>query len=162
MAQDYFLKIAGVDGESADVQHKTEIDVESFGWGETVAVAPGGGGSGAAAGKVQPQMFNFVKRVDKSSPVLMQACATGQHFKSAVLTTRKAGASQHDYMKITMEDVVITSYYVSGSSYGDFAPIDHLSMNFVRLELSYKEQKPDGTFGTEVKAKYDFVAYKVV
>ena len=162
MAQDYFLKIAGVDGESADIQHTAEIQLESFSWGETVAVAPGSGGSGAAAGRVQPQMFNFVKRVDKSSPVLMQACATGQHFKSVVLSARKAGGPKQDYMKITMEEVFIASYLVSGSSYGDFFPIEHLSLNFVRLELSIKEQKADGTLGGESKAKYDFALGKVV
>ena len=36
MAQvDYFLKVKGIDGESADGKHKGEIDVESWSWGET-------------------------------------------------------------------------------------------------------------------------------
>jgi type VI secretion system secreted protein Hcp len=160
MAQvDYFLKIASVDGESTDLVHKAEIEVESFSWGETATAAVA---TGAAAGQVVPQDFNFVKKVDKSSPVLMIGCATGQHFKNAVLSGRKAGGSQQDYLKITMEDVVITSYQVGGSAHSDVLPIDQLSLNFARLEVSYKEQKPDGTFGPEVKAKYDFVAYKVV
>ena len=74
MAQiDYFLKIAAVDGESADAKHKGEIDVESFSWGET-ASAGTTPGNGAGAGKVQAQSFVFVKKVDKSSPVLMIGC----------------------------------------------------------------------------------------
>ena len=152
MAQDYFLKIAGVDGESADVQHKGEIVVEGFGWGETVSVT-GGGGGGAAAGKVQPQMFTFAKKMDKSSPVLMIGCATGQHFKNAILTARKPGGTQHEYLKITLEDVLITSYNTGGSSYSDVVPTEQVSLNFARLEMSYKEQKPDGSLGTETKAK---------
>ena len=162
MAQDYFLKIAGVDGESADAQHKAEIVVESFGWGETVSVVTGGGGGGAAAGKVQPQMFSFAKKMDKSSPVLMIGCATGQHFKSAILTARKAGGTQHEDPKITLEDVLITSYNTGGSSYSEVVPTEQVSLNFARLEMSYKEQKPDGSLGTETKAKYDFALGKVV
>jgi hypothetical protein len=30
--------------------------------------------------------------------------------KSAILTTRKAGGSQQDYLQVTMEDVLVSSY----------------------------------------------------
>jgi type VI secretion system secreted protein Hcp len=162
MAQiDYFLKIASIDGESADAKHKGEIEVESFSWGETASAAGAGHGSGGAAGKVQPQDFHFVKKLDKSSPVLMVGCATGQHFKTAILSGRKAGKSQQDYLKITMDDVLISSYQVSGSA-GDVVPTDQVSFNFAKLELSIKEQKADGSVGAEVKQKYDFAANKKV
>ena len=39
-AVDYFLKFDGIKGESADVKHKDEIDVESWSWGETHPVPP--------------------------------------------------------------------------------------------------------------------------
>ena len=99
MAQvDYFLKIAGVDGESGDDKHKGEIDVESFSWGETQS-GTAGHGSGGGAGKVQAQDFHFVKKLDKASSSLFIACATGEHFKSAILTARKAGGEQQDTSK---------------------------------------------------------------
>ena len=75
MAQvDYFLKIEGVDGESTDDKHKGEIELESFSWGETQRGTAGHGG-GSGAGKVMPQDFNFVKKVDKASPVLLMSGA---------------------------------------------------------------------------------------
>ena len=48
-AADYFIKFDGINGESVDAKHKNEIDVESWSWGETHAVAgpPGGGGEPA-------------------------------------------------------------------------------------------------------------------
>jgi type VI secretion system secreted protein Hcp len=161
MAQvDYFLKIEGVTAESTDDKHKGEIDVESFSWGQTQS-GTSGHGSGAGAGKVQPQDFNFVKKLDKASPVLMIACATGQHFKSAILTVRKAGGQQQEYLKVTMEDVMISSYQVGGSP-GAAVPMDQLSLNFAKLEMSYKEQKPDGSLGGETKQKYDYAASKKI
>ena len=34
---------------------------------------------------------NFVKKIDKSSPKLLLACANGEHIKKAVMVARKAG-----------------------------------------------------------------------
>ena len=65
-------------------------------------------------------------------------------------------------MKITLEDVFITSYNTGGSAHSDVVPTEQVTLNFARLELSYKEQKPDGSLGTETKAKYDFALGKVV
>lgn len=162
MAQvDYFLKIDGVEAESADAKHKGSIDLESWSWGETQA-GTSGRGSGAGAGKVQSQDFHFVKKLDKASSVLFIGCATGHHYKTAVLTARKAGGEQQEYLKITMEDVLISSYQVGGSAHGDVVPTDQVSLNFAKLEISYKEQKPDGTLGGEVKQKYDFAANKKI
>jgi type VI secretion system secreted protein Hcp len=163
MAQaQYFLKIDGIEGESADDRHRGEIEVESFAWGETQAGGAGhAAGGGAGAAKVQPQDLQIAKRVDKSSPLLMIGCATGQHFKSAILTARKTGGQQQEYLKITIEDVVITSYQ-TGSSQGSVLPMDQVAVAFARLEMSYREQKPDGSLGSEVKQKFDFVANKKV
>lgn len=158
---DYFLKIDGVEAESTDDKCKGQIELESFSWGETQSGTAGRGG-GAGAGKVQPTDFSFVKKVDKSSPVLLIGCATGQHFKNAVLTARKAGGGQQDYLKITMEDVLISSYQTGGSAHSDVVPMDQVSLNFAKLEMSYKEQKPDGSLGGEVKQKYDFAANKKI
>jgi type VI secretion system secreted protein Hcp len=162
MAQvDYFLKIDGVAGESTDDKHKGEIEVESFSWGETQS-GTAGHGSGGGAGKVSPSDFSFTKKLDKASPVLFVGCATGQHFKSAILTARKAGGGQQEYLKLTMEDVLVSSYQLGGAGSSDIVPMDQVSLNFAKLEYSYKEQKPDGSLGAEAKQKYDFAANKKI
>jgi len=157
MAQvDYFLKIDGVEAESTDKgKHAGEIEVESFSWGETNSGTAGHGGGGGA-GKVVSQDFHFVKKLDKSSSQLFIACATGKHFKTAVLSARKAGGEQLDYFKVTMEDVLVSSYQIGGSAHSDVVPTDQVSLNFAKLEVSYKEQKADGSLGGEAKQKYDF------
>src|SRR5213593_2324488 len=83
-AVDYFLKLDGIEGESQDAKHKGEIDLESWSWGETQTGTMHAGGGGGA-GKVQMQDFHFVMKVNKSSPKLMLACASGEHIKSATL-----------------------------------------------------------------------------
>lgn len=162
MAQvDYFLKIEGLPGESTDDKHKGELDLESFSWGATNSGSAGHGG-GSGAGKVLPADFTFTKRLDKSSPVLMIACATGQHFKEVTLTVRKAGAGQQEYLKIKMNDVLVSSYQTGGAG-GDGGVVrEQVAMNFAKLEMSYKEQKPDGSLGGETKQGYDFAANKKI
>ena len=116
-AVDYFLKIDGVEGESTDVQHKNEIDIASWSWGVTNS-GTFGHGAGGGAGKVQPQDLHFVHPTDKSGPVLFKKCATGEHIKDAVLTVRKAGERQEEFLKVTFSDVLVSSYLNGGGQDG--------------------------------------------
>lgn len=154
MAVDYFLKIDGIAGESPDSKHKDEIQLMSFSWGETNAgtFAAGGGGG---AGKVQMQDFHFVMSVNKASPKLFLACANGEHIKKAILTARKAGKEQQEYLKVTFSDLLISSFQTSGSTDAGNLPLDQISFNFAKVEMEYKEQKADGTLGGAIKAGYD-------
>jgi type VI secretion system secreted protein Hcp len=160
-AVDYYLKVDGIDGESQDSKHKGEIDVESWSWGESQAGTHAGGGGGGA-GKVQMQDFHFVMKINKASPKLMLACATGQHIKKAVLTCRKAGGKQEDFLKVTMSDLLVSSYQTGGSGHSDIVPTDQISLNYSKIEIEYKEQKPDGSLGGTVKAGYDIKQNKQV
>ena len=159
-AVDYFLKIDGVEGESTDAKHKAEIDVESWSWGETQAGTFAGGGGGGA-GKVSMQDFHFVMKVNKASPKLMLACATGQHIKKADLVCRRAGGEQQEYMKISFADLLVSSYQTGGSA-GDVVPVDQISLNFAKIEFEYKPQKVDGSLDAPVKTGYDLKQNKKV
>jgi len=158
---DYFLKIEGVDGESSDAKHKGEIDVESWSWGEAQTGAHSAGGGGGS-GKVHMQDFHFVMKVNKASPKLMLACASGEHFKSATLTVRKAGKDQQEYLKIKLSDLLVSSYQTGGSAGSNVVPTDQISLNYSKIEFEYKEQKADGTLGAPVKAGWDVKSTKAV
>ena len=157
---DAFLKIDGIEGESADHKHKNEIDIHSFSWGESNGgtFASGGGGG---AGKVSMQDFHFTMSCNKSSVKLFLACAGGDHIKTAVLTCRKAGKDQQEFYKVTFSDILVSSYQ-SGGGGGDTLPIDSISLNFAKVEKEYKEQKSDGTLGGAIKAGWDLKLNKKV
>lgn len=157
---DYFLKIEGIDGESQDHKYKASIDVESWSWGETQSGTHAAGGGGGA-GKVSMQDFHFVMKVNKASPKLMLACATGEHIKKAVLTCRKAGKEQQEFLKITLSDLLVSSFQSGGAQQSNIVPVDQISLNYAKIEWEYKEQKPDGTLGGTVKAGYDQKINKV-
>jgi len=150
---DYFLKIDTIPGESTDSKHKTEIDVLSFSFGESQAgtMAFGGGGG---AGKVQMQDFHFMMNVNKASPKLFLACATGEHIKSAILTARKAGKDQQEYLKVTFTDLLISSFQTNGDAHANSLPVDAISLNFSEIEIEYKDQTAAGQLGGSTKVKY--------
>jgi type VI secretion system secreted protein Hcp len=159
-AVDYFLKLKGIDGEATDHKHKAEIDVESFSWGATNAGTHTGGGGGGA-GKVSMQDFHFVMKHNKASPKLMQACAAGEHIGEGLLTCRKAGGDQQEFLTVKMTDLLISSYQ-TGGSHGDVVPMDQISLNFSKIEWEYKEQKADGSLGGAVKAGWNVKENKKV
>lgn len=152
MAFDAFLKIEGIPGESADRDHKDWIEILSWSWGSSnpSTVGPGSGGG---AGKVQMQDFHFVHRVDKASPKLMESCCNGQHIKDAKLSVRKSGDQPVQYLKVTLSDILVSSFQVGGNSGGDSPPMEQISLNFAKVEMIYTGQNADGTpskgsFGT--------------
>ena len=151
---DYFLKIDGVAGESTDDKHRDEIEIESWSWGAT-QVGTAGTGGGGGAGRVSIQDFNFVTRTNKASPILFLSCASGKHISKAVLTARKSGASQADFLTLTMSDLLVSSYQTAGSETADTVPMDQVSLNFSKIEFEYKAQKADGSLDAPIRAGWD-------
>jgi type VI secretion system secreted protein Hcp len=161
MAQtDYFLKIDTIEGEAKDAAHGGEIDVMSWSWGEANSGSSSIGG-GAGAGKVMMQDFNFTMRSNKASPHLLLACASGKHFPKAVLTCRRAGEEQQEYLVVTFTDILVSSYQ-SGGSMGDVVPVDSISLNFGKIEYQYKPQKQDGKLDSAQKVGWDLKLNKKV
>ena len=153
-AADFLLEIDGIKGESTDHKHAGTIEVESFSWGESNigSMAAGGGGG---AGKVNFQDLHLTSRVNKASPLLAKACATGQHIKKAILFVRKSGGDAQDYYKVTMEDLLISSYQSGGSAGSNALPTDQFAINYARIEFAYSPQKADGSLEGPVVFKYD-------
>jgi len=158
MASDIFAKIGDIKGESLDSKHKDEIEVLSWSWGvqQSGTMARGGGGG---EGKASFNDFNFTHHVDKASPVLMKACATGDHIKEATITIRKAGKGQQEFLIIKMTDVLVTSVNPSGS--GDSAATaESIALQCSKVDLEYKPQKADGSLDAGLHFKYDIKGNK--
>lgn len=142
MAVDMFMKLGDIKGESLDDKHKDEIDVLAWSWGVTNSGSTHGGGGGGS-GKASVQDISFTKYVDKSSPNLMQLCCSGKHFDKALLTVRKAGDKPLEYLKVTLEEVLITSVSTGGSG-GEDRLTENVTLNFAKYKVSYQPQGKDG------------------
>ena len=157
---DIFLKVDGIDGESLDSKHKGEIEISSWSFSEQNA-GTSAHGSGAGAGRVSMGDFHFSKVIDKSSPKLMQACATGKNFPTILMTARKAGGQQQEYLKVTFTDAMISHYSTSGTGNG-VLPTEEISLNFGSIKYEYSPQKADGSLDGSISAGWDLKANKAI
>jgi type VI secretion system secreted protein Hcp len=121
-----FLSIPGIGGETTVKGHKGEIELTSASVG-----------SGGASGRVKMGEIIVVKHVDKSSPTLFKAVATGKHFPKVTITFRKAGGHPIDYLKFTMNTVIVSS--VTNVNDKDPKPSEQVSLNFKKLNVEFKE-----------------------
>ncbi len=148
MTIDTHLKIAGVDGESTHKDHKGEIDLLAWSWDvrqESTAAM----GTGSGKGKGIPGQLVFAHYYDKASPVLAKNCANGKHFDQAVITCRKAGEGQLDFLKVTLKQVLVTSVAPSASSGGEIS--ESVALSYADIEFEYKPQDEKGALGGAVK-----------
>jgi type VI secretion system secreted protein Hcp len=151
---DAFLKIDGINGESQDSKHAGEIELLGYGWGESQS-GSFSSNSGGGSGKVHFQDFHFTQPVNSSSPKLFLACATGDHISSAVLTIRKAGKEQQEYLKYEFTDLLVSSYQTGGSASSGVLPTDQITFNYTQVKVTYKPQNKDGSLGGAITAGYN-------
>ena len=157
MSTDYYLKIAGISGESTDRMFtgKNTIELSSWGWRREQSLAHrlgdfrGRGGAGGAhrAAVLGPHV--------ESLKLPVRLLREGETTKTATLTAREAGGGQKKFCTITLEEVFITSYS-TGGSLGDIRPFDHFSLAFGKITIDYLQQdKEKGTTTSAGKKSWD-------
>ena len=141
MAMNMTLKMDPIKGESKI--EKDAFDVLAWSWGMSNNGSTHiGGGSGS--GKVSVQDISLTKWLDKATPDLMKACCNGKHFNKATLTVRKAGGDKPlDYLKIDMENIIITGVS-SGGSGGEDMLTENVVLNFGKVKVKYSLQSKTG------------------
>jgi type VI secretion system secreted protein Hcp len=154
---DVFLKVESarqgpIKGESHDEKHKDEIDVLSWSWGMRSQTTIAGG----TAGKATLNELAINKRIDCASTALMSAMRNNDVIKKAVLTLRKAGGTQHEYCKVTIENGRITAIDIRSDASGSADFTESLNFAFQKIRFDYTPQGGDGqprggmSFETEI------------
>ncbi|MGS0742984.1 Hcp family type VI secretion system effector [Glaciimonas sp. GG7] len=154
MAQDMFLNIRGIDGESDDQTHKAEIELLSWSWSISQQ-SNMHAGSGGGAGKATVDDLEFEHFIDRASPNLIQYCLSGKHIDEAVLVVRKAGGNPLEYLKLTMNNVLVTGVSPYGSSIDEARPKEKVRLSFSRLKHEYVVQNAEGGSGGAITATFD-------
>ncbi|MEP6592349.1 MAG: type VI secretion system tube protein Hcp [Acidobacteriota bacterium] len=145
-AGDMFLSVNGarsgsIAGEAQDQKHKNEIEVLGWSWGMQGKFALGGG---QATGKSTIRELRITKRFDKSSTALMSALRSNEMIK-AVLTLRKVGKSQLEYLKISIQDGRVSSIDIeAGGADGNPTLVERVSFTFNKIVVDYTPQGQDG------------------
>ncbi|GAW67102.1 type VI secretion system effector [Geoanaerobacter pelophilus] len=165
MAFDAFLKIEGIPGESTDDKHKEWIEILSYNF--SVMQRPSGSAStagGASSERANFSDFNIVKALDKASPKLFEACATGRHIPTVMLELCRAGGDKLKYMEYKLSNVIISMNRPGGTSHADESlPLEEISFNYGKIELAYTQQnRADGSGGGQIAAGWNLETNKKV
>lgn len=162
MAFDTFLQIDSVQGESTDDKHKGWIEVFSFSHGVGQSGAGAISSAGArTAGKCDHQDFHIMKRIDKSTPILMKHLCNGKHFTKAVIEICKNTGAKECFMKYTFEHVLISSLSISGGSGGQENPTESTAFSYGKIKWEYFPLDPKtGARGGAVPTEWDVLTNK--
>ena len=151
MAVDYFLKLDGVEGESADSNHKNEIQLMSWSWGASqVSSVAGTGGSGA--GKADLSDFSLMTYFDKATPKFFKSIGLGTHIGSGTLSAVKSGAQGKPYLKVDFAEIFVTSLQISGSSE---VPTVAISFTYNEIKIDYSVQDEKGNLKSTGPVTYN-------
>ena len=127
-----FLKLDGIEGESTDARHAKEIDVTAWSLGVTNA-GSGHAGGGGGAGRPKVTDLAVSKLLDRASPALMLAVASGRHVRSGVL---------------------VTACRLTDTADPD-RPVENVSLAFGKIHVAYTQQAPDGGPGSVSQFGWD-------
>jgi type VI secretion system secreted protein Hcp len=157
MAVDYFLKLDGIQGESADDQHKNEIQIMSWSWGASqVSSVAGTGGSGA--GKADLSDFSIMTYFDKATPKFFKSIIAGTHIATGTMSAIKSGAGGKPYLKVDFKELFVSSLQISGSSE---VPTVSLSFTYNEIKIDYSTQDEKGNLASTGPITYNTKGNKV-
>lgn len=109
-AVDMLLTVSGVEGDSKIVPGGIDVFSYSHGLSNITDLAAGGGG----AGKASFSDLSVAVSLDKATPLLAKACASGRLNPEVVLYVRK-NTEKPSYLVIKLEDVLVSSVQLGGS-----------------------------------------------
>lgn len=128
-----YIKLDGIDGESSERNHKGWIELDSMSFAAAPVTTP--------TGRVTFNDFTITKKIDKASPVLFKACASGKHFASVtIVAARKAGGQQQDYLKFKLTDAIISS--ISEGTSSDGTPLESITVRGNKLSETFLGNSP--------------------
>ncbi|HMU46453.1 MAG TPA: type VI secretion system tube protein Hcp [Chitinophagaceae bacterium] len=138
-AQRMYIKIDGVDGESTERGHEKWIDLLSYKQGVN---AESGAVSGAArmrTGKTTFSDLTIVKKIDKTSPLLMEKCAKGLTIPKVELeiTAPNRNGTSGVFYKITLTDVRISGVNASSDCSSGCQTMEEVSFYYNKISWEY-------------------------
>ena len=158
MAVDFFLKLEGIDGQSADKGHANWIEVFEIDHGAMQNVTMQRGADVAGRGQFLP--FRFTHAVDKATPKLQQFCMNGQKIaKAEFASCRAIAGAQVPVYEIKMENVKVAKAEVKTiEREGTVEIIEEVELVVGKLTWKVTPIKADNTKDGAIEAAFDQIA----
>jgi type VI secretion system secreted protein Hcp len=130
------------EGEATPTGHEKWLELFSFQHGLARPIDAAGSGRKRSLGVTNFSDITLTCQTSRASNPIAMAVANGTVFPKVTIDFVRAGGdaarSEETYMTVTMENVLISSYSVSGSS--DGVPMESFSLNYTKIEIKYLEE----------------------
>ena len=151
-----FLQLGDVKGEAQDQDHSKWIMVESFSCPIVRSVAHGARNQERKNGQTTLGDIQVVRKMDSSTPKLMEFCATGKFIDSCKLDLcATVNGKQVPRFQIVVKNVIITSHNFHAHESMNPSPSEELSLSFTDIEWTYTVYDDKGNSTGKVPAKYN-------
>jgi type VI secretion system secreted protein Hcp len=151
-----YAKLGDIKGEATDTDHKDWVIIESMSSPIFRSIAEGSKDSQRVRGETTLGDISVVRQLDKSSPKLQEACASGSFIPEVEVhfcTTVKN--KQETYLKYVLKNVIVTSYSFHGTATGDPLPSEEVTLGYTEVEWTYVVVDPkSGDKKGQVAASY--------
>lgn len=154
------LETPNIDGDCTAKGHEKEIEItgwnHSFQQPASETRASAGGGT---TGQAVHAPLSITKLADSTTAQLLKNHWNGKTFAKATLSCFRASGDNEsagvEFLKVFMEDVVISSYAIGFGREG--LPEENLTLDYGTVQYTYVLQKADGTAGGNKPAKHDLI-----
>jgi len=151
-----FLQLGDIKGEAQDQDHKDWIMVESFSSTIVRSVAHGARNQERKNGQTTLGDIHIVRKMDKSSSKLAEACASGKFIDVAKIDLCAMINNKHvSRMHYQMKNVIVTSYNFHAHESMNPSPSEEVSLSFTDIEWTYSVYDDKGNSTGKVPAKFN-------
>jgi type VI secretion system secreted protein Hcp len=148
----WYVKFDGVDGSSTAKNHihwtnAANVNLQGH------RAGGGGTGVGRVGGKMHMEDISIGILNDRGTPKLLEAAVKGKVFKKVEIhgTATFGDAGEQVYIKIELENVMITSYQMGVLDNNAATDDISLSINFEKYKTTFTEYTADGRKGGNVE-----------
>lgn len=144
-----FARIDGVPGDSANPQHRREVDLS----GVRAGVLAGGSVLCGAGGKATHDPIVVEKQVDRASVPLAGKALTGAHLRTVRITLATTSAKPFTFLTYDLSDVRVVS--IRQVKRGTTLT-EEVAFDFTRIAYTYVPQNANGSAAPAIIFCYDF------
>jgi type VI secretion system secreted protein Hcp len=163
MANDAYLQIEGIKGESTDERHKDWIEISNVSWSvhqpRASSVSTAGG---LTTGVASISDLTFKKLADLSSPSLQQHCAMGKTIPRARFEFMRADGDGKPitYYTVELENVMISGVNPTSGDSGIIT--EQVFFAFSKMKWAYTKQGIRGGAEGRTLGGWDCATHKCV
>jgi type VI secretion system Hcp family effector len=141
MSAKVLVRLDGIPGECADLQHRDWIEVITFRLGASAAPGPDGL---AGPGRAQVDELRIGKALDLATPRLLEACLAGRHIKEAVVEVIRL-PTRVKFLEYRFQDVFVVAVGVEiGGDEAVSTELEQVRLSFGKVRMTYHHKAASG------------------